>query len=328
MASDLLTLFCLHPSHKITLQTLDTATYGSALSDFRWSCRRIMSCLAIMMATPILALATSYDLTPVGSQSFNLLGAFGGTAVVADYWSQPTGTGVFDPFLTLDANGQTSTGDNKIEQAYNADGFNQLYLDGLRPNWNTTLRVGDLASITLNQIDYFGFILDANEPGGAKSTISVDNIRIYTSATDNTAAVGDNLSLLDNLGALRWAMNDPTTNPDGTFNNDSWIELDASQENISRGANGGSGMSDMIIYIPQVAFAGAVATDYVWFYNLNGVHYEVDKDLATTAGFEEWSAVVGPQHRVPDHGGTLVLLGTALLTLGLFAGRLRFVGKR
>lgn len=287
-----------------------------------------MSGLAIMVVTPFVASATSYDLTPVGSQSFNLLGAFGGTAIVADYWSQPTGTGVFDPFLTLDANGQTSTGDNKIEQAYNADGFNQLYLDGLRPNWNTTLRVGDLASITLNQIDYFGFILDANEPGGAKSTISVDNIRIYTSATDNTAAVGDNLSLLDNLGALRWAMNDPTTNPNGTFNNDTWIKLDASQENISRGANGGSGMSDMIIYIPQVAFTGAAATDYVWFYNLNGVHYDVDKDLATTAGFEEWSAVVGPQNRVPDHGDTLVLLGTALLGLGLYAGRLRFAGKR
>lgn len=280
-----------------------------------------------MVATPILAFATSYDLSPVGSQSFNLLGAFGGTAIVADYWSQPTGTGVFDPFLTLDANGQSSTGSNKIEQAYNADGFNQLYLDGLRPNWNTTLRVGDLATITLNQINYFGFILDANEPGGAKSTISVDNIRIYTSATDNTAAVGDNLNLLDNLGALRWAMNDPTTNPNGTFNNDSWIKLDASQENISRGANGGSGMSDMIIYVPQVAFADAAATDYLWFYNLNGVHYEIDRDLASTAGFEEWSAVVGPQYRVPDDGGTLVLLGTALLTLGLYAVRLRFAGK-
>jgi hypothetical protein len=275
-----------------------------------------------------LSLATPYDLSIAGSQSYNVLGAYGGTAVVADNWSQPTGTGVFNPFLTLDANGQTSTGSNRIEQAYNADGFNQLYLDGHRPNWNTTLRVGDLASITLNQIDYFGFILDANEPGGAKSTISVDNIRIYTSATDNTAAVGNNLSLLDNLGALRWAMNDPTTNPNGTFNNTNWIKLDASQENISRGSNGGSGMSDMIIYIPQVAFAGASINDYVWFYNLNGVHCEVDMDLASTSGFEEWSAVVGPQHRVPDNGGTMALLGTALLALGLYAKRQSLTGKR
>jgi hypothetical protein len=318
----------LHLSNKISLQTRIAVACASVLSVFRWTIRNIFSGMVIMVATPFLASATSYDLSPVGSQSFNLLGAFGGTAIVADYWSQPTGTGVFDPFLTLDANGQTSTGDNKIEQAYNADGYNQLYLDGLRPNWNTTLRVGDLASITLNQIDYFGFILDANEPGGAKSTISVDNIRIYTSATDNTAAVGDNLSLLDNLGALRWAMNDPTTNPNGTFNNDTWIKLDASQENISRGANGGSGMSDMIIYIPQVVFTGAAATDYVWFYNLNGVHYEIDSDLATTAGFEEWSAVVGPQYRVPDHGDTLLLLGTALLALGICVRRLGFASKR
>lgn len=282
--------------------------------------------LAVLL--PASAVATAIDLTPAGSQSLLLTGAYGGTAIVADYWSQPTGTGVFQPFLTLDANGQTSTGSNRIEQAYNADGFNQLYLDGHRPNWNTSLRVGDLASINISGTNYFGFILDSNEPGSDKSTISIDNIRIYTSATDNTSSVGNDISKLDDLGTLRWAMNDPLLNPNSSFNYDNWIKLDSAQENIGDGSNGGSGMSDMIIYIPQASFGDAAKTDYLWFYNLNGVHYSADINLASTSGFEEWRAVQGPQVMVPDSGSTLTLLGSALLALGLIAHRRKVAGNR
>ena len=257
------------------------------------------------------AQATEFDLSAVGTQSFNIVGDFGGTAIVSDFWTQPTGTGVFDPFLSLDANGQTSTGNNYIESAYNSDGHNALYLDGHRPSWNTSLRVGDLASISISGTNYFAFILDANEPGGSKSTISVDNIRIYTSATDNTASVGNDLSKLNNLGTLRWAMNDPLMTG-SSFDVAKWIKLDASQENINKGSNGGSGMADMIVYIPKAAFFGASASDYLWFYNLNGVHYSSEKGLAAQAGFEEWSAVTGPQAQVPDSGTTIFLLGLGL----------------
>src|SRR3954464_5594902 len=103
--------------------------------------------LAATTLTSHVARATMYDLSAAGTQSFGITGTDQAgnnvTGYVSDYWSQPTGTGVFDPFLTLDANGQTSTGSNYVEQAYNSQGFNQLYLDGLRPKWNTTLQVGD-----------------------------------------------------------------------------------------------------------------------------------------------------------------------------------------
>lgn len=297
----------------------------------------------VMALMPSLASATEYDLTPSGSQSLNVTGDFGGTAIVADYWSQPTGTGVFNPFLTLDAKGQTSTGNNNIESAYNSDGHNALYLDGHRPQWNTSLRVGDLATISLNNVNYFGFILDANEPGSGKSLISIDNIRIYTSATDNTASVQNNLANLNNLGTLRWALNNPTVTSYTTvttgsgknttttsvpvFDIDNWIKLDSAQENIGRGSNGGSGMSDMIVYIPQAAFGNAGANDFVWFYNLNGVHYTADSGLAAQAGFEEWSAVVRstppppPPPSVPDRGATALLIGFGVICLSLAARR-------
>jgi len=178
--------------------------------------------------------------------------------------------------------------------------------------------------LTVNGQSYYGFELDANEPGGSKSLISVDNIRIYTSATDTTGSVQNNLANLDNLGVLRWALNNPNQ-AGGNFNVANWIRLDAAQENVDAGSNvsnGGSGKSDMILYVPASAFAGVQASDYVWMYDLNGVHYDADIDLGTTAGFEEWRAVTGPQAKVLDGGSTLTLLGLALAGMGGFRRKL------
>jgi hypothetical protein len=109
-------------------------------------------------------------------------------------------------------------------------------------------------------------------------------------------------------------MNDPLKNG-SLYNVDTWIKLDANLSDQLKKANGGSGYSDMIIYVPTSAFAGALATDFVWFYNLNGVHYTADADLAAEAGYEEWRAAFGPGVNVPDGGATLILLGSALTAL-------------
>jgi len=277
----------------------------------------------VLPASSVSAATGELDLTAPGTQTVTVTGDVGGDALFSDFFEQPTGTGVFEPFLTLDSNGQTSTGDKRMEQAYNTDGHTAMYLDQLRPEWNTLLKVSDLATITVNNVDYFCFILDANEPGGSKDLISIDNVRIYTSSTDNTAAEGDDITKLGDLGTLRWAMNDPLQPGLNGFNVDTWIKLDASQENVEQGAsnsNGGSGKGDMVAYIPTSAFGDSLGTDdYVWFYNLNGVHYTADKDLAGEAGYEEWRAVVGPKS-VPDGGSTLALFGLGLAAVG-FLGR-------
>jgi len=254
-------------------------------------------------STPII-----HDLTPIGSQSITVTGADGtGPAKFADNFVQPAGTGVFKPFLTVDANGQTSTGNNKSEQGYNTDGFTALYLDDLRPNWNRRFQVENLANVN----GYYGFLLDANEPGGAKNLISIDNVRIYTSATDNTAAVANDMSKINQLGTLRWALNsinslgqtDPFTQ---------YVKLDANQENVYSVSNGGSGKADMVLWVPVTAFGNAKGTDYVWFYNLNGSNVDVNTGDASTAGYEEWAAITGPI-AVPDGGATAILLGIGAL---------------
>lgn len=280
--------------------------------------RTLAAAAAAMLLPACTALAIEYDLTT--TSPISVPGDVGGTGIFANHWEQPAGTGVFDPFLTIE---REAAGGNSsyFEQGYNTDGHTALYMDQQRPHWNTLLTLGDLAKVEMDSLLYFCFVLDANEPGGKKSLISVDNVRIYTSATDNTAAVGNDLSKLDDLGDLRWAMNDPTQNADGSFNDEDWVKLDADQENVGYNSNGGSGQADMVLYVPVDAFAGASDTDYLWFYNLNGVKYKVDANKGAEAGYEEWRACLDLA-KVPDGGSTVALLGLGLAALGII-GRKR-----
>src|SRR5436190_7827168 len=178
--------------------------------------RLLTPTLAIVAAATALlptnnAIADETDLTAVGVDAPQPVHAtIGGDGLVANYHTQPAGTGVFDPFLTLERAGGTS-----IESAYNTDGANALYLDQQRPAWNQLLKLSDLAVIDVNGGKYYGFELDANEPGANKSLISIDNVRIYTSSSDNTGLVLSDEANLDSLGNLAWAMNNPLT-PQGT----------------------------------------------------------------------------------------------------------------
>jgi len=142
------------------------------------------------------------------------------------------------PFLTIHQQGRSQT-----ESGYNTNGFAGMYLDQTRPQWNQYLRFGDLATITIGNSTYFAFQWDANEPANGKSLLSIDNIRIYTSSSDNTAAVGNDEGNLDALGTLRYAMNNPLKiGPN--YEIDNWIKLDVSQP--PGPPNGGSGVADMI----------------------------------------------------------------------------------
>lgn len=286
--------------------------------------RCVPTVAAFIAATMIpcsMAYAVEYDLT-TNAPAF-VDGDVGGVAIFDNFFEQPAGTGVFDPFLTVEREARGGNPSN-LEHGYNTDGHTNLFLDQQRPEWNTLLKVGDLAQIDINGILYYGFILDANEPGQNKSLISIDNIRIYTSPTDNTASVGNNLSNFSNLGTLRWAMNNPLLSGGAEFDGfdvDQWVKLDADQDNVDfSNSNGGSGKADMVLYVPVSDFAGASDTDFLTFYNLNGVHYSVNSDLGAEAGFEEWRAITGPRQNVPDGGATIGLLGLSC-SLMLLASR-------
>jgi hypothetical protein len=230
---------------------------------------------AIVILPSITAFATELDLSG-SNTSGSLTGAVGGTAIFSEFATHPAGTGVFDPFLTINSHGST-----RIESGYNTDGHTALYLDQQRPEWNTLLKVSDLAKINIGGTDYYAFELDANEPSGterdgsAKALLSIDNIRIYTSSTDNTGAVQSDQSKLESLGTLRFALNNPLKSG-SNYNITNWVKLDTTADGIAdtQGHNGGSGFSDMIVYIPASDFPNL--NDYIFFYNLNGAHFQAD----------------------------------------------------
>jgi len=260
--------------------------------------------LAVLVAVAALfpasrAFGIALDLTSIDHGTIN-------GAIYSTIDTEPTGTGSYDTFLSIQANG--------VEQGYNGKGGKgKGYLDSKNePKGNYDLHVGDLAAVTIDGKAYYAFELNANEKGkGKDALLSIDNIRIYTSTTDTAGIVGNNVGALDSLGTLRYAQNPLLTSTAG-FNTANSVTIDASKKDGKKDPKKDGDSSDLIVYIPVSNFAGAGAGDNVYFYNLNGVNNPSDAES------EDWSAWTTS---VPDGGNSLLLLGSALTVLGIFTGR-------
>ncbi len=169
---------------------------------------------------------------------------------------QPTGTGVIDPFLTIQAEG--------TEQGYNTSGQPAPFDVKRQPQYTHDIKFSDLQATTtmLNGISYFQILLDVNEPNGAKSIIKLDELQIYTSPIGSQTTTN-----VSSLGTLRYDL-------DG--NGDNTVVFDAS-------LNHGSGSGDAYIYIP---FFVAQNSDFVYLYAAFG-----DSEGDAQAGFEEFALV-------------------------------------
>jgi len=190
---------------------------------------------------------------------------------------QPTGTGVIDPFVRVQANG--------TEQGYNTSGGTPF--DEKAGIWTHDIQFSDLqtTTVTLNGTEYFQVLLDVNEPGGSNSFISLDQLQFYSSAVGSKTTTD-----VASLGTLHWSL-------DGA--GDSYVLLDASRNN-------GSGSGDMYAYIPVAAFAGVVSTDYIYMFSRFGD--QVAADGTTEGGFEEWS-LVNNMSPVPEVGALFPIVG-------------------
>jgi len=248
------------------------------------------------------------DMTASGFTSGTIDADVGGIAIFRLADTQPTGTGIFDPFLRL----QQPNGNTSIEEAYNTDGRTggQPPLDGVASPHTHSLQMQDLATVDIDGSSYYFFELDAHEPDGQdKKYLSLDNIRIYTAPESDG---GDaTTETINDLGTLRFALNDPNaldpTLPSGEPDN--WVKFDSSHDFST-----GSGASDLFVFIPTEDFLGVNPTDYFYFYNLNGVHYLADPGTESQATFEEWSALTGGGTTVPEPG-SLALMALGLLGL-------------
>lgn len=226
------------------------------------------------------ASAAIYDLNATGTVVVPTV--FGDAIFTVDY-TQPAGTGVFDPFLTIQANG--------VEQGYNSSTPN---FDTKRePQWNHELQLSDLTTTSINGVEYFSFLLDINEPNSAAtSMISLDALKIFT-----TSSLQGAVTDVETLGTKRFDLDLPS---------DSYIKYDD--------LNSGSGQADIAFFIPTASFLtgpnAASGSDYVYMYQKFGSNYSADTTLETQGGFEETRLGGGVSFTpVPEPSAFLPLLG-------------------
>lgn len=246
--------------------------------------------LALLVATPR-ADALVYDLT---TQSTVAVATNYGTAIFTTDFTQPAGTGVINPFLSIQANG--------TEQGYNTSAG--VFDTKREPQYNHEVRLSDLTKVTIAGTEYYSFLLDINEPNSAnKSQISFDALKIYTSST-----AGQTTTNIDSLGTKRFDLDLPT---------DNYILYDD--------LNSGSGQADIAFFIPTASFLtgpnAASANDYVYMYQLFGAHVAADFNGSTQGGFEE--TAIASARPVPEVASLLPLAGVLGMALGVHQLRRR-----
>lgn len=243
---------------------------------------RVLVAASILILAPIATDAVTLDLRTTSQGTVN-----GAIFAIDDL--QPAGTGVIDPFLTVQKRGS--------EQGYN--GTNNNFDTKRVPQWNHEITVGSLAVFTLGGTSYYQFLVDVNEPnGGDKSLISLDMLKVYTSSTtQNSTSTDANGVFNGSLGTLRY-------------------DLDAGGNNavLYDDQHHGSGQADISIFIPVSLFAGAAAGDFLYMYQ--GWGYSSG---STDGGFEETTALRGaaiPGAVVPEPATSLLLGAGLVLTAG------------
>jgi hypothetical protein len=238
------------------------------------------------------AKATVLDLGSSGSGFLG--GAFFSTTDI-----QPTGTGVFDPFLTIQ--------NTPVEQGYNSSDLN---FDTKRvPQWNHEIQFSQLQVTTLNETQYYGFVVDVNQPNGApKALISLNSLKIFTSST---------------------LQNSTSTDSQGNFNGSLGnlvFDLGSANTLIYSDKQNGSGSGDIDIFIPVTAFADTKPSDYVYMYQRWG---NTDMSLG---GYEETALLAGAVP-VPEVAPSSMIFGFVGLVVAVssrraLAGRVRAVARR
>ncbi len=274
--------------------------------------RRLGSIASAMAALVVVSLAVAVPAPAVTVDLTTGKGATGtinGAVFVVDTDDEATGTGVFDPFLRIQASG--------TERGYNTSYTAKAIFDDKSPaNYTHDIQLQDISTRTSDSVQYYEFFLDINESaGGGNEYLSLDALQLYTSptgmkSTTTFSPAGDEQhGTLPGLGTLRYNLDA----------GDSIVLLDF----LLIGS--GSGRADMTALIPVSLFDGAAGTDYVYLYSYFGGlgttgRGAAKKDWGASDGFEEWAHEEAPPTPV------VVVVPEPMTACGLCLGVLGLAG--
>jgi hypothetical protein len=201
---------------------------------------------------------------------------------------QPTGTGVFLPFLRIQETGPDKDG---VEAGYNTDA-RPVDLDTKDNNhWTHSLGSETPEVVVSGGTAYIAFRLDVNEQGNSDDRIIwLNKLDVYLGSSPDLT-----LDSPGGLGQLIYSL-------DGGPRGNGSVKLDYRLAH-------GSGSGDMQVLIPKALFA---PDKYVYLFS---------EFSGADAGFEEWSARVAPVQAPPAVPLPAAVWGGVVLLGGLGIGR-------
>jgi len=193
------------------------------------------------------------DLSTAGAQ-----GAVG-DVVYQQTSVQPTGSGVIQSIVRLNAGGSTP-----VSQGYNTDARPLQFDENSSPIFTHSLQLGDIPVVTRNGVAYAEFLLDINQ-NSSSPLLSLDELRFYVASTGNLTGY------------------DPTTKQLAGLN--PVYDLDANGDNavlLNASLSHGSGSGDVLVDVPASLLTQAGGT-FVYVYSKFG------STVAGNGGYEEWA---------------------------------------